>query len=196
MVQILLWRNCRNYSIIAILENLQEWKPLYFHYQSNVLIHFSAKVLGYFLCKSLFVSLSVPYRKSVCNRACRLNTPKRYAAQRGRDAGEKRTHATGMHPLSPAILSVAIPLAAQDHAVAGGGKASVSPCEPLCALLLAEASVYPLSLVKANVGCLCQRRRSPYDRCIGNVGMTAFPVLFAAFSRTKKKAVGYGFVKG
>ena len=30
-----------------------------------------------------------------------------------------------MHPLSPAILSVAIPLAAQDRAVAGGGKCPV-----------------------------------------------------------------------
>ena len=31
-------------------------------------------------------------------------------------------------------------------------KASVSACKPLCAILLAKASVYPLSLVKANVG--------------------------------------------
>ena len=51
----------------------------------------------------------------------------------------------------------AISLAAQSPAVDEGGKASVSPCEPLCALLLAEASVYPLSLVKANVGRLCRR---------------------------------------
>ena len=66
----------------------------------------------------------------------------------------------------------------------------------LATVILAEASVYPLSLVKANVGCLCQRRRSPYDRCIGSVDMTAFPALFEPFSRAKKKAVGYGFVKG
>ena len=33
-------------------------------------------------------------------------------------------------------------------------KAPVSPCEPLCAILLRKASVYPLSLVKANVGRL------------------------------------------
>ena len=32
-----------------------------------------------------------------------------------------------------------------------GGKAPVSPCEPLCAILLAKASVYPLSPAKANV---------------------------------------------
>ena len=33
----------------------------------------------------------------------------------------------------------------------------VSPCEPLCAILLRKPSVYPLSLVKANVGRLCRR---------------------------------------
>ena len=32
--------------------------------------------------------------------------------------------------------------------------ASVSPCKRLCVILLAKASVYPLSLVKANVGHL------------------------------------------
>ena len=75
-----------------------------------------------------------------------------HAVQRGRDAGEKRTHATDVHPLSPAVLSVTIPLAVQDRAVAGGGKVPVSACEPLCAILLAKASVYPLSSAKANVG--------------------------------------------
>ena len=38
-----------------------------------------------------------------------------------------------------------------------GGKAPVSACEPLCAILLAKVSVYPLSLVKANVGRLCEK---------------------------------------
>lgn len=33
----------------------------------------------------------------------------------------------------------------------------VSACEPLCAILLAKVSVYPLSLVKANMGRLCRR---------------------------------------
>ena len=33
----------------------------------------------------------------------------------------------------------------------------VSPCEPLCAIFLREPSVYPLSLVKANVGRLCEK---------------------------------------
>ena len=53
------------------------------------------------------------------------------------------------------------------------GNAPVSPCEPLCAILLAKASVYPLSLVKANVGRLCEKlkiemRSSWGQRCDGN----------------------------
>ena len=96
-----------------------------------------------------------------------------HAAQRGRDAGEKRTHATGVHPLLPAVLSVAISLAAQDRAVAGGGKAPVSPCEPLCAILLRKPSVYPLSPAKANAGRLCEKlkigiRSGLKQRCDGN----------------------------
>ena len=57
------------------------------------------------------------------------------AAQRGSDAGEKRTHATDVHPLSPAVLFDAVSLAAQSRTVVDGGKAPVSPCEPLCAIL-------------------------------------------------------------
>ena len=34
--------------------------------------------------------------------------------------------------------------------------APVSPCKPLCAILLAKASVYPLSPVKTNVSRLCE----------------------------------------
>ena len=37
------------------------------------------------------------------------------------------------------------------------GKAPVSACKPLCAILLAKASVYPLSPAKANVGRLCEK---------------------------------------
>jgi len=66
----------------------------------------------------------------------------------------KRTHAIGVHPFSPVVLSVAILPAAQDRAVAGGGKAPVSPCVPLCAILLRKPSVYPLLGAKANVGRL------------------------------------------
>ena len=53
-----------------------------------------------------------------------------------------------------------ISLAAQSRAVAGGGKAPVSPCEPLCAILLQKPSVYPLSGVKANVGHLCEKLKN------------------------------------
>ena len=45
----------------------------------------------------------------------------------------------------------AISLAAQSRTVDEGGKAPVSACKPLCAILLAKASVYPLSPAKANV---------------------------------------------
>ena len=85
----------------------------------------------------------------------------------------KRTHAVGVHPLSSAILSVAIPLADRDRAVAEGGKAPVSPCEPLCAILLRKPSVYPLSPAKANAGRLCEKlknamRNGLEQRCGGN----------------------------
>jgi hypothetical protein len=36
----------------------------------------------------------------------------------------------------------------------------VSLCVPLCAILLAKASVYPLSTVKANVGHLCEKLKN------------------------------------
>ena len=54
-----------------------------------------------------------------------------------------------------------------------GGKAPVSPCKPLCAILLAKASVYPLSGVKANVGRLCEKLKNAMksgleQRCGGN----------------------------
>ena len=48
----------------------------------------------------------------------------------------------------------AILLAAQDCAVTEGGKTPVSACKPPCAIFLRKPSVYPLSLVKANVGRL------------------------------------------
>ncbi len=44
----------------------------------------------------------------------------------------KRTHATDVHPLSPAVLSAAISLAAQSPAVDEGGK---TPCFDVCALV-------------------------------------------------------------
>ena len=51
--------------------------------------------------------------------------------------------------------------------------ARVSPCEPLCAIFLREPSVCPLSLVKANVGRLCEKLKNAIrsglgQRCGGN----------------------------
>ena len=43
-------------------------------------------------------------------------------------------------------------------------KAPVSPCEPLCAIFLRKPSVYPLSLVKANVGRLCEKLKNGLRR--------------------------------
>ena len=98
----------------------------------------------------------------------------------------KRTHAIGVHPFSPVVLSVATLPAAQDRAVAGGGKAPVSPCKPLCAILLRKPSVYPLSPVKANVGRLCERLKNAMksglkQRCSGN-----FLAIFAEVSIGEK----------
>ena len=52
-------------------------------------------------------------------------------------------------------------------------KASVSACKPLCAIFLRKPSVYPLSLVKANVGRLCEKLNNAMksglgQRCDGN----------------------------
>ena len=57
--------------------------------------------------------------------------------------------------------------------MAEGGKVPVSACGPLCAILLAKVSVYPLLLVKANVGRLCEKLKSGMrngweQRCGGN----------------------------
>ena len=51
--------------------------------------------------------------------------------------------------------------------------APVSTCKRLCAIFLRKASVYPLSLVKANVGRLCEKLKSAMrsglkQRCGGN----------------------------
>ena len=72
--------------------------------------------------------------------------------------------------------------------MASEGMLSPLACEPLCAIFFRKPSVYPLSPVKANVGRLCRRCRSPCDQRVGNVDMTAFLALFDPFSRTKKKA--------
>ena len=98
---------------------------------------------------------------------------KRSRSPAGPRRRRKRTHAIGVHPLPPAVLSVTISLAAQDCAVAGGGKAPVSACKPLCAIFLRKPRVYPLSSVKANVGRLCEKLKNAMrngwgQRCDGN----------------------------
>ena len=60
-----------------------------------------------------------------------------------------------------------ISLVAQDCAVAEGGEAPVSPCGPLCAILLRKPSVYPLSPVKANVGHLCEKLKNAMKSGLG-----------------------------
>ena len=52
-------------------------------------------------------------------------------------------------------------------------KPRVSACKPLCAILLAKASVYPLSGMKANVSRLCEKLKNAMksgleQRCGGN----------------------------
>ena len=98
---------------------------------------------------------------------------KRSRSPAGPRRRRKRTHAIGVHPHPPAVLSVTISLAAQDCAVAGGGKAPVSACKPLCAIFLRKPRVYPLSSVKANVGHLSEKLKNAMrngwgQRCDGN----------------------------
>ena len=70
----------------------------------------------------------------------------------------------------------------------GENSAPVSACEPLCAIFLRKPSVYPLSLVKANVAVCAGGVENRMTNALESVGMAAFPALFTAFSRTKKKA--------
>ena len=97
----------------------------------------------------------------------------------------------GVHPLPPAVLSVTISLAAQDCAVARGGKAPVSACEPLCAIFLRKPSVYPLSPVKANVGRLCEKLKNALksgleQRCNSNFLAIFVEVILWFFDRLRK----------
>ena len=71
------------------------------------------------------------------------------------------------------VVIGAISLATQSPAVAGGGKAPVSACKPLCAIFLRKPRVYPLSSVKANVNHLCEKLKNAMrsgleQRCDGN----------------------------
>ena len=70
--------------------------------------------------------------------------------------------------------------------MAEGGKAPVSPCEPLCAILLRKPSVYPLSPVKANMGHLYEKlknaMKSGLEQCCGG----NFLAIFAGVSIGEK----------
>ena len=105
---------------------------------------------------------------------------KDYAAQRGRDAsGQRRASCTSLsrrlsaffrstHDQGPkaAKYTFLIPGPGMFVNVRNAPRvvipppsetAPVSACEPLCTILLRKPSVYPRSLVKANVGHLCRR---------------------------------------
>ena len=47
-------------------------------------------------------------------------------------------------------------------------KPPVSPCEPLCAILLRKPSVYPLSPVIATVGRLCEKLKKRDEKRLGD----------------------------
>ena len=69
--------------------------------------------------------------------------------------------------------------------------APVSPCEPLCAILLAKVSVYPLLLVKANVGRLCEKLKNALksgleQRCNSNFLAIFVEVILWFFDRLRK----------
>ena len=80
-----------------------------------------------------------------------------------------------------------ISLAAQSRAVAGGGKAPVSPCVPLCAIFLRKPSVCPRSLVKANVGHLCEKLKNTMKSGLGQHCGGNFLTIFAGVSIGKKQ---------
>ena len=72
-----------------------------------------------------------------------------------------------------------------------GGKAPVSACELLCAIFLRKASVYPLSPVKANVGCLCEKLKNALksgleQRCNRNFLAIFVEVILWFFDRLRK----------
>ena len=67
----------------------------------------------------------------------------------------------------------------------------VSACKPLCAILLAKVSVYPLLLVKANVGRLCEKLKNALksgleQRCNSNFLAIFVEVILGFFDRLRK----------
>ena len=85
--------------------------------------------------------------------------------QRGRDAfgsapsqGPKAAKFAVLIP-GPGIF-VNVRLVSRVVIAAPSETTPVSPCVPLCAIFLRKPSVYPLSLVKANMGHLCERLKN------------------------------------
>jgi len=66
-------------------------------------------------------------------------------------------------------------------------KAPVSACKRLCAIFLREPSVYPLSLVKANVGRLCEKLKNTMKSGLGQHCGGNFLTIFAGVSIGKKQ---------
>ena len=60
----------------------------------------------------------------------------------------------------------------------------VSPCEPLCAILLAKASVYPLSPVKTNVSRLCECDLKPLRRGLSHAVWDVASAVWAVIGGT------------
>ena len=69
----------------------------------------------------------------------------------------------------------------------------VSPCEPLCAILLRKPSVYPLSPVKANVGRLCERLKNAMKSGLGRSCSGNFLAIFAGTVLSEKPNFTGGF---
>ena len=70
----------------------------------------------------------------------------------------------------------------------------VSVCKPLCAILLRKPSVYPLLLVKANVGRLCEKLKNALksgleQRCNSNFLAIFVEVILRFFDRLRKAPV-------
>ena len=69
----------------------------------------------------------------------------------------------------------------------------VSVCKPLCAILLAKASVYPLSGMKANVGRLCERLKNAMKSGLGRSCSGNFLAIFAGTVLSEKPNFTGGF---
>ena len=71
----------------------------------------------------------------------------------------------------------------------------VSPCKPLCAILLAKASVYPLSPVKTNVSRLCECDLKPLRRGLSHAIWDAPSAYFRQIRRLAEDFI-YSRIKG